>query len=62
MHEFQLAARDPARECVCQSMIGYIALQQGDVDGAINAFIRGLGASARNQNTLGAGHGGDPLG
>lgn len=42
--ELQIAARDPARECVCLSMIGMIHLEQGSVDEAIDAFIRGLRA------------------
>jgi tetratricopeptide (TPR) repeat protein len=42
--EFELAARDPKRECVCQSMIGMIRRQQNDVAGAIEAFIKGLHA------------------
>jgi tetratricopeptide (TPR) repeat protein len=42
--EFELAARDPKRECVCQSMIGMILRQQGNVAGAIEAFIKGLHA------------------
>lgn len=45
--EFQLAARDPGRECVCQSMIGMIHLQLGNLDAAIDAFIRGLHAPQR---------------
>jgi tetratricopeptide (TPR) repeat protein len=42
--EFELAARDPKRECVCQSMIGMIRRQQNDVAAAIEAFIKGLHA------------------
>jgi len=42
--EFELAARDPSRECVCQSMIGMIHRQRGDVGVAIEAFIKGLHA------------------
>jgi tetratricopeptide (TPR) repeat protein len=42
--EFELAARDPRRECVCQSMIGMIHRQRGDVAAAIEAFIKGLHA------------------
>ncbi len=44
IHEFELASRDPARECVCQSMIGMLHMQNGDLDTAIDAFIRGLHA------------------
>jgi len=42
--EFLLAARDPKRECVCQHMIGMIYRSQGNVNGAIDAFIKGLHA------------------
>ena len=45
--EFELASRDPGRDCVCQSMIGVIHLQMGNVDAAIDAFIRGLHASQK---------------
>jgi tetratricopeptide (TPR) repeat protein len=47
--EFELASRDPARDCVCQSMIGMIHLQLGNVDAAIDAFIRGLHASVKTR-------------
>jgi tetratricopeptide (TPR) repeat protein len=40
--EFELASRDPGRECVCLSMIGMIYVQVGEIDAAIDAFIRGL--------------------
>ena len=40
--EFELASRDPNRECVCLSMIGMIYMQVGELDAAIDAFIRGL--------------------
>jgi tetratricopeptide (TPR) repeat protein len=44
INEFELAARDPGRECVCRSMIGMIHLQLGNVDAAIDSFLRGLEA------------------
>ncbi len=40
--EFEVAARDSARECVCRSVIGMIHLSIGNVDAAIDAFLRGL--------------------
>ncbi|WP_437912363.1 tetratricopeptide repeat protein [Sorangium sp. So ce302] len=43
--EFELASRDPGRECVCQSMIGVTHLQMGDIEAGIDALIRGLHAS-----------------
>ncbi len=45
--EFELASRDPQRECVCQSMIGMIHMQSNNIDLAINAFIRGWKASIK---------------
>jgi tetratricopeptide (TPR) repeat protein len=47
--EFELASRDPNRECVCQSMVGTIHLQMGNIDPAIDAFIRGLHASVKTR-------------
>jgi tetratricopeptide (TPR) repeat protein len=46
--EFEIAARDPARECVCQWMIGMVHLSQNLIDEAIDAFIRGLQAGQRS--------------
>ncbi len=45
--EFELAGRDPGRECVCQWMIGMIHREQGNADAAISSFIRGLHAQAK---------------
>jgi tetratricopeptide (TPR) repeat protein len=42
--EFLLAARDLKRECVCLHMIGMIYRAQGNVNGAIDSFIKGLHA------------------
>src|SRR5690606_2009357 len=42
--EFELAARDSVRECMCYAMIGMIYLEQGDVDRAAEAYVRGLAA------------------
>lgn len=44
IHEFELASRDPTRECVCQSMIGMLHMQNNNIEGAIDAFILGLHA------------------
>jgi tetratricopeptide (TPR) repeat protein len=46
--EFELAARDPERECVCHSMIGTMLMEQGDLEGASSAFIRGLHAEQKS--------------
>jgi len=47
--EFEVAARDPSRECVCRSVIGMIHLQIGNVDAAIDAFLRGLEAQIKTK-------------
>lgn len=49
VQEFDLASRDPNRECVCQSMVGVIHRQLGNVDNAIDAFIRGLHAQVKTR-------------
>src|SRR6476619_5860932 len=45
--EFEVAARDPKRECVCQSMIGMIQRNKDNVNAAIDAFIKGLHAETK---------------
>jgi tetratricopeptide (TPR) repeat protein len=45
--EFEVAARDPKRECVCQSMIGMIHRNKDNVNAAIDAFIKGLHAETK---------------
>ena len=45
--ELEIAARDPSRECMCYAMIGLIHLEQGEVDSAEQAYIRGLDASRK---------------
>ena len=45
--EFELAGRDPNRECVCHWMIGTIHREQGNIDAAIGAYIRGLHAQVK---------------
>lgn len=47
INEFELASRDPGRECVCQSMIGMLHLEQGNIEAAIDSFLRGLQTSHR---------------
>ncbi len=42
--EFELAARDPSRECMCYAMVGMIDLEQDALDKAAEAYIRGLDA------------------
>jgi tetratricopeptide (TPR) repeat protein len=45
--EFELAARDPSKECMCFSMIGGIQLELGDLDLAADAFLRGLSSKQK---------------
>ncbi len=47
MSEFDIAARDVNRECVCRSMIGTIFLERGEIERAIEAFQTGLAARVR---------------
>jgi tetratricopeptide (TPR) repeat protein len=49
IREFETAARDPKRACICQSMIGTIQLERGNLNEAIDAFIRGLQAPDRTR-------------
>ncbi len=49
IREFDTAARDPKRACVCSSMIGMIHLERGELNEAIAAFMRGLEAPDRNK-------------
>jgi len=45
LHEFELAARDPQRECNCFAMIGMVYLEQGQLDHAIESYVRALSAA-----------------
>ncbi|MFO0593428.1 MAG: tetratricopeptide repeat protein [Polyangiaceae bacterium] len=47
--EFEVAARDPGRECVCQSMIGMLHMQLGNLDAGIDALIRSLHAAQKTR-------------
>jgi tetratricopeptide (TPR) repeat protein len=44
IREFETAARDPKHTCICESMIGMIEVERGNLNGAIDAFSRGLRA------------------
>ena len=44
LKELEIAARDPARECMCYSMIGLVHLEQNDLEAAEKAYIHGLEA------------------
>lgn len=48
IREFDVAARDPNRECVCRSMIGMIEIERGRVNEAIEAFLQGLNAAIKD--------------
>jgi tetratricopeptide (TPR) repeat protein len=47
LKEFDLAAKDPARACMCQAMMGLIFLEQNELDQAIAAYARGLESSQK---------------
>jgi tetratricopeptide (TPR) repeat protein len=47
MKEFDLAAKDPARACMCHAMVGLIHLEQNQLDLAIEAYLKGLSASQK---------------
>jgi tetratricopeptide (TPR) repeat protein len=49
MREFETAARDGKRACVCHSMIGMIQLERGDLNEAIESFLRALQAPVRTK-------------
>ncbi|MCB9581462.1 MAG: tetratricopeptide repeat protein [Polyangiaceae bacterium] len=40
--EFELAAKDPSRDCMCYAMIGMIRLERTELDDAAKAYIRAL--------------------
>ncbi len=45
--EFETAARDGARECMCFAMIGMIYLEQNQLDRAAEAYVRALSATQK---------------
>jgi tetratricopeptide (TPR) repeat protein len=45
--EFETAARDSARECMCFAMIGMIYLEQNQLDRAAEAYVRALSATQK---------------
>ncbi len=48
IREFDVAAMDPKRECVCRSMIGMIQIERGNINEAIEAFLQGLNATIKD--------------
>jgi tetratricopeptide (TPR) repeat protein len=49
IREFDTAARDAKRACICHSMIGMIEIERGNVNEAIEAFMRGLKSPGRSK-------------
>jgi tetratricopeptide (TPR) repeat protein len=49
VREFDVSSRDPKRACICHSMIGMIQLERGNINEAIDAFMRGLQAPDRTK-------------
>ena len=47
IREFEIAARDPKRECVCQFNVGMVEMERGRIAEAIDAFLRGLNATEK---------------
>lgn len=45
VREFEVAAQDPTRAVVCQSMIGIVELERGNQEAALNAYLKGLDAN-----------------
>ncbi len=45
--EFELAGRDPVRECMCFAMIGMIHLERNELDKSADAYKRGLEAEQK---------------
>ncbi len=45
--EFEIAGRDPSRECMCFAMIGLIYLEQNQLDRAAEAYVRALSAAQK---------------
>jgi tetratricopeptide (TPR) repeat protein len=48
LSEFELASRDPSRACVAQSMIGMMHVERGNLDAAIDAFLRALASPRKS--------------
>jgi len=47
IREFEVAARDAKRDCVCRHMVGMIQMERGKVPEAIEAFQKGLAAAQK---------------
>ena len=44
IREFEVAAQDPTRAAVCQSMIGIVEMERGKTESALAAYLKGLEA------------------
>lgn len=45
IREFEVAAQDPTRAAVCQSMIGIVEMERGKTEAALAAYLKGLDAA-----------------
>lgn len=45
--EFEAAARDPHRECMCYAMMGLIYLEQSDLERSAESYIKALAAQSK---------------
>jgi tetratricopeptide (TPR) repeat protein len=45
--EFEAAARDPHRECMCFAMMGLIYLEQNDLERSAESYIKALAAQSK---------------
>ncbi len=45
--EFEIASRDPKRECNCLAMMGMMYRERGELDRAAEAYVRGLNAGQK---------------
>jgi tetratricopeptide (TPR) repeat protein len=45
--EFENAARDPHRECMCYAMIGLIYLERNELDRSAESYVRALSAQSK---------------
>jgi tetratricopeptide (TPR) repeat protein len=47
INEFEQAARDPHRECMCYAMIGLIYLEQAELDKSAESYVRALSSQSK---------------
>jgi tetratricopeptide (TPR) repeat protein len=56
IREFETAARDGQRACICNSMIGMVRLERGELNEAIDAFMAGLASPDKTKEQEAALH------